>query len=140
MPVAPPRPVLVRVQAGLSGRVEVKCRAVESAELPPRRRPRSCVGSCLLFLLRLLGLGAVLLTLLLAYDVRMKVQRDPLRGGPVRAYLSRIVSDRSEVWRAVGQELAQRSAKEVERLQQNKNKTTAAAAEDRTAETFALNS
>jgi len=108
--MAPTRPVLVRVQAGLSGRVEVKLRA----DRP--RRQRSCVGSILRLVLRLLCLAATLLGGLLTYDVGVQVQRDPLRGAPVWPYVSRVVAERSEVWRAVGQELAQRTAQEAQRL------------------------
>ena len=103
MTLGPTRPVAVRVQAGLSGRVEVKLRAVDR----PRRR-RSCVGSILRLALRLLCLAASLLGALLAYDVGVHVQREPPRGGaPVWPYVSRLVAQRSEVWRAVAHELAQ---------------------------------
>ena len=111
MASAATRPVLVRVQAGLSGRVEVKLRAVDRP-----RRQRSCMGSILRLVLRLLCLAASLLGGLLAYDVGVQVQRDPLRGAPVWPYVSRVFAERSEVWRAVGQELAQRTAQEAQRL------------------------
>ena len=97
------RPVAVRVQAGLSGRVEVKLRAIDRP-----RRQRSCVGSLLRLALRLLCVAAALLGALLAYDVGVHVQREPPRGGaPVWPYVSRLVAQRSEVWRAVGHELVQ---------------------------------
>jgi hypothetical protein len=115
------RVVALSLRAAPAGGVELRLRASQPEQRPPRKhRRRSCVGSCFWFVWQLCLLGATTLGSVLIYDLSVQYGRQPLQGEltiqTARDHLLLLTSERSVVWRAVAREQAQLAAQEAERL------------------------
>ena len=74
------RVVALSLRAAPAGGVELRLRASQPEQRPPRKhRRRSCVGSCFWFVWQLCLLGATTLGSVLIYDLSVQYGRQPLQ-------------------------------------------------------------